>query len=44
MTQTDAQPARTIFVIGATGNQGGGLVGHLTGFKGLARPRHDESP
>ena len=33
MTQTDAQPARTILVIGATGNQGGGLVGHLLASK-----------
>ena len=33
MTQTDSQPARTILVIGATGNQGGGLVGHLLASK-----------
>ena len=33
MTQNDAQAARTILVIGATGNQGGGLVGHLLASK-----------
>ncbi len=30
---TDTQSARTILVIGATGNQGGGLVGHLLSSK-----------
>ena len=33
MTNSDAAPTRTILVIGATGNQGGGLVGHLLASK-----------
>ena len=47
MTNSDAAPTRTILVIGATGNQGGGLVGHLLASKdwhvrGLTRSPQSE--
>ena len=47
MTNSDAAPTRTILVIGATGNQGGGLVGHLLASKdwhvrGLTRSPESE--